>query len=816
MNLINGANGFGKTSLLEAVEYLLTGTINRSPEENLYEIHAGFKSAHPSIASSADNNNILFRERDAVWYNAHSRFRGSSLNRHFNRFNFFNTDAAFNLSSSSDQEDEILGAIRDIALGEDVNSLRKQIDRYRDKLQEELRHDEETVAMFTGEKNRLESNLASERPSETPIEDLLNEVNTLSLSIGIGIKSSSSPDHSKNLIEILEFKSSIDSLISNSFWLDSPSLDDLKNEDNKLEILLGSIFKINEEIKKNAENESRLLAEKDEVNNQLQVLRSILPYYEHEYSGVIIGLRQSLEDQRVSLGKIKRLKANYENLPSASIDNEIISEAVIRLEDELKKDELSLAAKEVKILESQELLERYDMILAGLRSDGEEFLKLAENKKECPLCHTIHSSPAELTERIRSTIGDNVLRADLSRYLDERRTINDRLDKNRAKNDFVQGVIGIIDEIDQSLQGLEWNEADKAIQEYFAKERDLISSSKSLATALDEIELRGLSEYEFVELRDEIIAWSESENEKIDTAWISQRVSGLDIVLTDILENFRLTSNDIQTNKDTIRKKIEEYDSSISASDPVDMIRQRRKLLQNGLAEITSKGNQFISDQPLSQITFVCERITSLLSEINNLKENLSQYDELKSRNSIDYERVSTNLGERGVVMGRTEEALEVLEYLTTAFDPDKYLTDFFEKNLTRIKQIFIAIHKPSEFVGLELEDGKIKLSRRDENDAYSHTISSGQRSALALSIFLALNEQLRDDGPIYMLFDDPVTFVDDLNVLLFFDYLREIALVKNRQIFFATANQNVSFLFRQKFRIFGDDFQEITLRRSE
>ena len=74
----------------------------------------------------------------------------------------------------------------------------------------------------------------------------------------------------------------------------------------------------------------------------------------------------------------------------------------------------------------------------------------------------------------------------------------------------------------------------------------------------------------------------------------------------------------------------------------------------------------------------------------------------------------------------------------------------------------------------------------------------------MALSIFLALNKKLKH-GPNQILFDDPVTYTDDLNILSFLDYLREMIIHENRQVVFATANQKLAGLFEKKFSFLGE-----------
>jgi DNA repair protein SbcC/Rad50 len=76
--------------------------------------------------------------------------------------------------------------------------------------------------------------------------------------------------------------------------------------------------------------------------------------------------------------------------------------------------------------------------------------------------------------------------------------------------------------------------------------------------------------------------------------------------------------------------------------------------------------------------------------------------------------------------------------------------------------------------------------------------ISTGQRAALALSIFLGLNSSVTTRAP-RLLFDDPIVHVDDLNVVSFLDMLRDLVILGERHVFFATANSRL-----KEFRLDG------------
>ena len=109
--------------------------------------------------------------------------------------------------------------------------------------------------------------------------------------------------------------------------------------------------------------------------------------------------------------------------------------------------------------------------------------------------------------------------------------------------------------------------------------------------------------------------------------------------------------------------------------------------------------------------------------------------------------------------------------------------------------------------------NGGLRIVRRGSGDVDLNEMSSGQRAAYALSLFLAMNERLRS-GPRVLLLDDPVAHVDDINTLSLLDHLRDIALSGERQIFFATADSKIGALFGRKFRFLGDRFVQIELTR--
>jgi len=79
--------------------------------------------------------------------------------------------------------------------------------------------------------------------------------------------------------------------------------------------------------------------------------------------------------------------------------------------------------------------------------------------------------------------------------------------------------------------------------------------------------------------------------------------------------------------------------------------------------------------------------------------------------------------------------------------------------------------------------------------------------------MFLAMNAQVKS-GPKVILLDDPISHVDDLNALSFLDYLRNLIIRSDQQIFFATADERMAGLFAHKFDFLEDEFVAIALAR--
>jgi hypothetical protein len=165
---------------------------------------------------------------------------------------------------------------------------------------------------------------------------------------------------------------------------------------------------------------------------------------------------------------------------------------------------------------------------------------------------------------------------------------------------------------------------------------------------------------------------------------------------------------------------------------------------------------------------------------------------------------------------GRLLEAQLVIAELLEQQKSGYFSKQVMLTNAKSIAHIFASIHAPNEFVVHTDGADALLISREGTKQAVTlKEMSTGQRSAYALSLFLSMNRSLTS-GPPVLLLDDPIAHTDDLNILSLLDHLRELAVMGERQIFIATANEKFAGLFRQKFRFMGERrFREISLIRS-
>ena len=138
INLFFGANGSGKTSVLEAIEYALTAEVRRVkdfkvklptdsyPRLYIYDKEAGVHTFTPGFSKKNS------KEIERVWYGVPVGRTKTNLNDNFNRFNAFDSEAAYKFIHESDNsEDSFASMFGNLMFGESVVDHEKKWQRFK-------------------------------------------------------------------------------------------------------------------------------------------------------------------------------------------------------------------------------------------------------------------------------------------------------------------------------------------------------------------------------------------------------------------------------------------------------------------------------------------------------------------------------------------------------------------------------------------------------------------------------------------------------------------------------------------------------------
>lgn len=202
------------------------------------------------------------------------------------------------------------------------------------------------------------------------------------------------------------------------------------------------------------------------------------------------------------------------------------------------------------------------------------------------------------------------------------------------------------------------------------------------------------------------------------------------------------------------------------------------------------------------------------LDKLQQLALDCLEADHLEEERQRIQERISN-------LQKKQERAFYLRNILQKLQPLESYAKKFIEAHLNQISSIFLQLHTPQEYVRLELQT----VNQREELIAVRNSasrdivrlqeMSTGQQTAVVLAVLLEMHLSMQN-VPHFLLIDEPVANIDDLNILSMLDFFREMVISQHRQLFITTANQNVAKLFRRKFSFLKEEYTEFTIKRSK
>lgn len=249
-----------------------------------------------------------------------------------------------------------------------------------------------------------------------------------------------------------------------------------------------------------------------------------------------------------------------------------------------------------------------------------------------------------------------------------------------------------------------------------------------------------------------------------------------------------------------IEADIEERTSEIPGFDPSKEVRRQIDTCEDRLTDVR-RGLDVLENQWPEELLDASPAVESDRRTLEFAVEEAADAAVSKPLSKLS-EEIETKTGEINRLKDRIEGLEERRDYLDETFaGVEESLDEVLGEYTEIVTTLFKVFQRPYDFKRVELTDDKEELQviRRDSGEVVGiDEMSSGQRTALVLAIFVT-NNLAHESAPPLMLLDEPFAHLDDLNTLSFFNLVIELAVRGDRQIVFATANDNLASLLTRK-----------------
>jgi len=812
VNLICGPNGVGKTSLMEGIELVVTGNNARNENDlpNDGAIDAKYEVNLDELADSYSNNIPKFKARNYYWYKtSYNKQKSNTLHHSFNRYNFYNSDSAYHLSNNANSN-LLTPYLTAIALGTEFGAVRDRMMGFRKRLGDELSNFNSNLEREQGLiKNAQEQKEVLKKISnpEKIFDKFLDEAKIIKwLKVLPSKISDNSIDFEKDYDTI---KGLLNSIVHSKVAKESDAIDKLSNLEG-----LKKGLETKEREKETLREQLKIeIKQANELEQNLKLVDEALSYLDNPEAFKI----ETIDEEIKALEK-RTLKVDVFLSEIAKLNISDLSSSSYSFIDFRENQEEFLKGKESELGRSQEqlkivkdALDKVKSIIVDIKYYGKEYIEAKQDLSECPLCETPHTK-SELEAKIQTKYDDKESSKDIETFnknigLLEKQIleVKNKLTRLKSYEDILGGFfpvdisskkiteLTILKEKEERKLALSKKELDELktlsldlrLKGYDVNQ--IIELKRNLALKYNDYSFTAENKFQFESLKKSEQKSFDDKKEKVGS--VKNKIEEIDVIISELIKD----KYDLERYEEQLDFEIKEFES-----------------YKNYFSDL----HKYIDFEKDNFIIELRHSLENLYKTFESFKEQKVKFEELNLANKI-IEESNEKIKKYQPKIARAESALQVLHKLITEDSEDVVLDDFFKKNESEISEIFTNIHAPQEFSRLSFSSGQILLHKKDSlTEVPISQISTGQRSALALSVFLALNKKLTN-GPNLIIFDDPVTYTDDLNILSFLDYLRSIVINESRQVVFATASNKIAKLFEKKFAFLNTDFKKFELSRS-
>lgn len=860
VNLLQGPNGCGKTSITEAIELAVTNDIKRlkdMKEEtgNCIDLKAILKSNSDLKVYNPGLTSSIYKRIDSDWYGVPNVDKSqTTLNKNFNRFNYLDADAANRLtreqSLSVNEVYDYKDGLKKLFFDNETVNMEKRwywyYDKFTDKQRKLNTESDLLIQEISVEKNHLNIMLNSENHN---IKEIISFISAIKYN---NIDLLQSCEHLQSLRSLDETLSAVNNTVaklyeSSKLQKTTNYMEVLVKENEKNKDIVNLKTKIFEAVNNKKMYTSKIECEikleeaeiinKNKADKEIERLeRDILLW--QDIKNIMMNpkrlddlrlLTENIAKNKKTLSWLSAIKIKYqgiENIKECDISNDLkINIEAINLEI------ISLENQKNKLVEKIEKLTmkagQVDTLRARLKALGEEYLQISGDDGICPLCGHSHSEKLYLENNINNVFFQNSDTEDVKVLEKERNNIDNVISQNKKLLLSEEKRLGIIECIIEV-----YNEIYEAKYYKIGKSKeDIISILYDVQRILEQDVILKINikkdESMIEQIRNEGYTTEKisiSENYKKNSTQYTQYVfDGKDINF--YLESMLADKNNVIIFREVIKDKIKEFGSKIinmkSKADQYESIENEKcieiEYSEKILQELSGIKNYFLVLRSYFNI-LDGDDIFLWIENFNILKARCtSEINYVKTEQTIkeSKEKIRKFEGKKLLLGKQIERCITANNAFKLLSKLDDAVYDFFENNKERIIFFFQMLHRPKEFENkLEYDEkGYFKLIRKGKKDEVRcPQMSTGQRVSFTLSVFFSLHLSAVN-APGFIMLDEPVANLDDVHLLNLIDILRDFAL-KGIQIFFTTANQDVAGLFRRKFSFFEEEFVHFKFER--
>ena len=432
VNLFKGINGVGKTSVFEGIELMLCGKSSRNVNQN--NPNGCLEAVFNGVAKAElyqGTNQAIYQSRDRKWYSS-TYIRGNTLYNSFNRFNYFNADAAHSFASSKTDGD-VMDALYSIVLGPDFGYIQERCTKMIERIRPEynrLKDSIDTASSETIADKKLVGAYIEPESVKYIRDKIKHEVEKISfrqpdLDISTG---QTQIEDLNNQVGI-----ALQNLSERNFQYDSQV--DFNSELQKFNEKKQNFDSLLENVKRLGRDNTVMLNAQKELERKLVLLEKSMDYLTDVRYLELDGLATKLKEQRYIKNRTDFVSSLVKDIDLERFKSPTQIEELVLAEknllETLKRDSLTLRESISKELEK---MGRVDGLIKELKAKGAEYLHAAPLATECPLCSTNFERDL-LEQRINKLLGSEQLEVNkfqednikLSKWADDQTALEQRI-----------------------------------------------------------------------------------------------------------------------------------------------------------------------------------------------------------------------------------------------------------------------------------------------------------------------------------------------------------------------------------------------------